>query len=123
MTGDQLLADMKATFPGIFARPLREFGTQYRSEEGVWTGGDNIRMPDGVRIFGDYDNPATGEFGIHTGFEKWLENRGWYIESYDVLTHLIVRLPTAEDVERRKQECIAAGIQVRTWQPGDAAPF
>lgn len=122
MTSDQLLNDMKANFPGIFARPLYEFGAQHRQSDGIWTGGD-ASMSDGVRIFGDYDNPATDEMGIHAGFSKWLANRGWYVESYDAETYLIVRLPTSGDIERLKQECISAGATCRTWQRGDDAPF
>ena len=35
MTEAQLIADMKATFPGIFARPLREFSERYRNADGI----------------------------------------------------------------------------------------
>jgi len=124
MNEQQLIADMKATFPGIFARPLRDFSENYGNTDGVWTGGDDIRMPDGKRMFGAFEDAESDEFGIHKGFIAWLECRGWYIESWDSLTHHIVRLPTAEDIARWKT--VYAIANAHRENPGlsdDGLPF
>jgi hypothetical protein len=100
MTEDQLIADLRATYPGFFARPLREFGEEYRDREGVWTGGeDGLCMPDGLPIFSHFFyGEDTHDGDVHIGFSKWLEARGWYVENYDGATYHIVRLPTAEEI-------------------------
>lgn len=90
---DRLIAELLATFPGLCARPLSDFGAP-GWERGVWTGGDAV-MPDGLPIFGslaindsDYYNGT-----VHHAFEAWLQDRGWYIENYDGATHFIVPNP------------------------------
>lgn len=100
-----LIADMAATFPCLFKRPLREFGPDYANMIGVWTGGPGD-MPDGLPIFnhlrtyGDSENPADGSYdgGIHDGFTEWLELRGWYIENHDGETMLIIPISYAKEV-------------------------
>lgn len=99
----QLMADLKATFPALWFRPLREFGKDYAHWIGVWTGGTSY-MPDGLPIFnsmryhGDSDDPSDGSYdgGIHDGFKSWLELRGWFVESYDAETHLVIPIAYAE---------------------------
>lgn len=91
----ELLADLLATYPGIHARPLREFGAA-GWEHGVWTGGDAL-MPDGLPIFSTLmQGEETHDGGVHTGFTAWLEARGWYLECYDGGTYFIVPLPAEE---------------------------
>ena len=94
-TENELIADLKVTFPGIHARPLSEYGAPGWTH-GVWTGGEAL-MPDGLPVFstlhnemGDYDG------GIHEGFTAWLASRGWYIETYDYGTHFIVPSPDGQ---------------------------
>jgi hypothetical protein len=92
----QLLADLKATFPGIHARPLREFGAE-GWDYGVWTGGE-ADMPDDMPIFStmNYGDPEfNGD--VHAGFLAWLAQRGWYIETYDHGTYMIVPISDAEE--------------------------
>ena len=98
-----LITDLKATFPGLWFRPVREFGKDYAHWIGVWTGGTSY-MPDGLPIFnsmryhGDSDDPSDGSYdgGIHDGFKSWLELRGWFVESYDAETHLVIPIAYAE---------------------------
>jgi hypothetical protein len=90
-----LIADLVATFPGIHARPLREFGAA-GFDQGVWTGGEAL-MPDGLPIFSPLmQGEDTHDGGVHTGFTAWLEARGWYLENYDGGTYMIVPLPAGE---------------------------
>lgn len=78
-----LIADLLATFPGLFARPLREFGRAWSNAVGVWTGGP-ANMPDGYPIFDDGCYLLDVYNGrVHEGFERWLALRGWVIEDYD----------------------------------------
>lgn len=106
----KLIADMGATFPFLFARPLREFGKDYSYMTGVWTGGPGD-MPDGLPIFdntrthGDSENTADGSYdgGVHDGFTAWLESRGWYIERYDDETFFIVPIAS---IERPESEAV-----------------
>jgi hypothetical protein len=84
-----LLADLAATFPGVFARPLREHGSA-GFDFGVWTGGD-AHMPDGMPIFSELlTNEPEYEDGAHAGFRAWLQQRGWTVENYDGETFFIV---------------------------------
>jgi hypothetical protein len=105
MSDEQLLADLRATFPGIDARPLREFGTEWRNRPGVWTGGDSISMPDGLPIFSSMhcDDPHYNGY-VHDGFEAWLQARGWYVETYDGGTFLILSLVELEEYQGQMRE-------------------
>jgi len=78
-TQQELLADMHATFPGLFAKPGIEFGKGYA--DAIWTGGEAL-MPDGHPIFWDLGDDGY-DGGVHQGFTAWLETRGWYLERYD----------------------------------------
>ena len=101
----QLMADMDATFPQLFKRPLREFGKDYASMIGVWTGGPGD-MPDGLPIFsslryhGDSEDPSDGSYdgGVHDGFTAWLESRGWYVENHDGETYLVIPIAYAAEL-------------------------
>ena len=102
----KLMADMDATFPGLFKRPLREFGKDYTNMIGAWTGGPGD-MPDGLPIFnslryhGDSQDPSDGSYdgGVHDGFTAWLESRGWYVENYDGATYLVIPIAYAAELE------------------------
>lgn len=104
-----LIADLKATYPGLHVRPVHEFGVQGYNH-GVWTGGPGD-MPDGLPIFsslryhGDSDDPADGSYegGVHDGFTEWLESRGWYIENYDGETQLIIPILQARMIGKEYQ--------------------
>lgn len=77
-----LIADLKATWPAMHVRPLREFGKDFKLP-GAWLGFDNCEMPDGnpVHMMSHCGDGYDG--GIHDGFTEWLESRGWYLENYD----------------------------------------
>lgn len=94
-TEEALIANLIATFPGLHARPLCEFGAA-GWDYGVWTGGE-ADMPDGLPIFSTLmQGEDTHDGGVHTGFTSWLEARGWYLECYDGGTYFIVPVAAAE---------------------------
>lgn len=90
-----LIADLKATFPGLPVRPLREFGNKHY-RHGVWTGaGSGCAFSDGEPLFISWH--ADGyDGGVHEGFSAWLESRGWYVENYDGATLFIVPILQAQ---------------------------
>jgi hypothetical protein len=77
-----LIDELHATFPGIFARPLREYGANWADAIGVWTGGDVTLV--GFNLFESVSPDPTLYNGrvLHL-FEVWLERRGWWIGDYD----------------------------------------
>ena len=84
----QMLGDLRATFPLLWTKPLRDFGVAYRQREGVWTGGCGTVMPDRLPIFASVAIAEPEYNGcVHRGFEDWLDRRGWYVETYDGETH------------------------------------
>ena len=90
MTTTDMLTELRRLCPGIWARPLRDYGPNYT--EGVWTGmGSHHVMPDGMPLFCSFANGCAGYNGpIHTGFENWLAARGWWVENYDGATFLLL---------------------------------
>lgn len=81
MTDEQLIADLLATFPGVHAKPARDYCKT--RQEGVWVAGEAV-MPDGYPMF------STMHFGepefngdVHAALERWLEDRGYWLETYD----------------------------------------
>lgn len=92
----ELIADMKATYPGIHARPGAEFAKDYTGT--VWTGGE-VNMPDGMPIFGYLYGEDDYDGGVHVGFTAWLEHRGWYLENYDGQTFLAYPISAVAETE------------------------
>lgn len=90
MTEAELIADLKATFPGIYARPVREYG-QPEYQEGVWVAGEAC-MPDGLPIFRMSCSADPDHYNgyAHHAFEAWLETRGYLLECWDVDTHFAI---------------------------------
>lgn len=95
----ELIADLKATYPGLHVRPLREFGSDYKEMIGVWTGGEGD-MPDGLPIFNSLVHSTDEGYdgGVHDGFTEWLEFRGWYIENYDGQVMFIIPIAYAKEL-------------------------
>ena len=93
-----LIAEMKATFPGLMARPVREFGLQ-GFNHGAWTGGPG-NMPDGLPIFDPLQHGVDDGYdgGVHEGFTAWLERRGWYLENYDGSAYLAIPILQAQQL-------------------------
>lgn len=90
MTDEQLIADLLATFPGIHAKPAREYGRP-EYQEGVWLSGD-AAMPDGEDIFCYLacPDPDTYNGTVHIAFEAWLEQRGYSLEWWDDAVYFAV---------------------------------
>jgi hypothetical protein len=78
-----LITELKATFPGIHARPLAEFGYK-PCRHGVWTGGE-AALADGELIFSSLccNDPDYYDGQVHHAFIAWLDQRGWVVENYD----------------------------------------
>ena len=86
MTDEHLISDLLATFPGVHARPIRECRVP-GYQDGVWLAGE-AEMPDGFPMFSTlyYGEPEfNGD--VHEGFERWLEDRGYWLETYDYGTY------------------------------------
>lgn len=84
---EQMLADLKATYPTLWTKPLSEFGAAWVGSEGVWTGVDGDEMPDGMPIFMTASpDPDFYDGIVNHGFVRWLEERGWDYELYDGAT-------------------------------------
>lgn len=81
MNDEQLIADLVATFPGIWARPAREYGRP-EYQQGAWVSGEGEigELP----IF-NYVSPDPDDYNgnVLQGFENWLANRGYELEHYD----------------------------------------
>lgn len=92
LTYDAMRADLAATFPGLWMRPLREFGQQWKGVDGIWAGGDDTLMPDGLPILWTLEcsDPDDYDGHVHHGFVAWLKTRGWAYEMYDPCTLLLV---------------------------------
>lgn len=89
-----LIADLKATFPGLPVRPISEYGLP-EFTHGVWTGsGTNANFTDGLPLFIDWQDWFY-DGGVHEGFTAWLESRGWYIENHDGETMFIIPIASA----------------------------
>lgn len=86
MTSDALIADLMATFPGIHARPLRDYNCPdpVFQDDGVWMGGE-AAMPDGRPVFSTLIDPdqVTHDGHVHAGFVAWVESRGFTVETWD----------------------------------------
>lgn len=83
-TEAQLIADLRATFPGLPANPLADLA--YADMDcGICTSADsNAAFADGEPLFISSSQHADGyDGGVHEGFTEWLQSRGWYVESYD----------------------------------------
>ena len=92
LTFDAMRADLSATFPGLWMRPLREFGGQWKDAVGIWAGGDDTAMPDGLPILWTLEcaDPDHYDGHVHHAFVAWLKARGWAYELYDAATLFIV---------------------------------
>lgn len=96
ITESELIADMKATYPGIHARPGVEFSKDFAGT--VWTGGE-VEMPDGMPVFAHLCGEDDYDGGVHVGFTAWLERRGWYLENYDGATFLAYPISAVAQME------------------------
>lgn len=97
MTIDELITDIRATFPKVRAM-LRE---DCISGKKVWMiGGEgDAEMPDGLPIFSQfYYGEETYDGDVHTAFEAWLGSRGFYLENHDGFWHCPTPIPTAEQL-------------------------
>ena len=117
---DALIADLRATYPGLHVRPLREYyrdGHYMKDTEGAWVGGeDDACMPDGLPIFdslNSYGAEDGYDGGVHEGFTAWLEERGWYLECEDVGVYIAVSiLETQRQFGMTQEECNAVAARM-----------
>ncbi len=90
MTDAQLIEDLRATFPGIWARPAAEYGRpEYQT--GVWVGGEAL-MPDDFPVFSTlYVGEPEYDGTVHEGFLAWLRDRGYCLDCWDYGVYFAVR--------------------------------
>ncbi|WP_225782648.1 hypothetical protein [Xenophilus sp. Marseille-Q4582] len=99
-----LIADLLATFPGIHARPAREYGSE-RCQHGVWVGGEAL-MPDEVPMFCTFACPDPDYYDgyVHHAFIEWLAQRGWLIEEYDTAVFMVTSQAQADEEDAQQDE-------------------
>lgn len=102
-----LIADLRATYPGLHVRPLREYyrdGHYMKDTAGAWVGGEAC-MPDGLPIFDQLSYGEEGyDGGVHEGFTIWLEDHGWYLECEDYGTYMAVSILATQLYQGMTQE-------------------
>jgi hypothetical protein len=99
MQADQMIADVRVTFPKIAVVQRTQYTTSRTGDLSWMIGGDeNACMPDGLRMLDDCSDDDNYHFGVHVAFEAWLANRGWYLERYDDFWFWPFPLPTAEEM-------------------------
>lgn len=92
-----LIVDLAATFPGIHARPARDYGVPYY-RHGAWVGGE-ARMAGEEPIFSTLacSDPEHYDGDVHHAFIAWLKARGWLIDKYDTGVYMVISAAQAED--------------------------
>lgn len=93
----ELVTQLEVAFPGIWHRPIREFGTSdwIPKVNGLWISGHDdqrhdIEMPDGLPLSCSIPDPDFYDGFIHLTFINWLEARGWWYECYDYGTYFLL---------------------------------
>lgn len=88
---DEMMAKLKAKFPNIWIRKSEEF--EKGNTRGIWTGSEGETFVDANKkipafnpyssIF--YDNSKKNSYvdEVHKTLAKFLDDNGWYTESYD----------------------------------------
>lgn len=103
LTEPELIADLRATYPHLMARPLREYyrdGHHWKDKAGAWIGGESDAcMADGLPIFDSLNSNTDSAYdgGVHKVFTAWLEARGWYLECEDYGVYMAVSIKETED--------------------------
>lgn len=77
----QLIADLQATFPGIWAKPAAQYG-RAEYQHGVWVSGE-ATIGD-LPIF-CYVSPDPDDYNgtVLHAFEAWLQARGYELDCWD----------------------------------------
>lgn len=87
MNTEQMMQELAITFPALWTRPLSDFGHAWTGMEGVWTGGQEALMPDGMSIFrGFHCDIEQYDGSVHVAFVEWLRRRGWACDEWDGMT-------------------------------------
>ncbi|MFL9918827.1 hypothetical protein PQR75_26285 [Paraburkholderia fungorum] len=101
MTIDELISDVRATFPNLEIQQRKQHVTTPDGELAWMIGGDhNAVMPDSLPMLIDGSDEPDYRCGVHIGFDTWLANRGWYLERNDEFWFWPTRLPTDEEMAR-----------------------
>jgi hypothetical protein len=125
MTIDQLIADIRATFPKLAIQQRTQYTTTLTGALAWMIGGDHEAvMPDGMQILVDASDDDHYSFGVHAAFDAWLANRGWYLERYDEFWFWPTKLPTPEEIaEWRAAWAAAAAKQPKVAYDDGGIPF
>lgn len=116
MNIEELMQDISATFP-VIQRQLREGCLR---GESVWMISNfEADMPDGLPVFRDGSDDETYSCAVHTGFDAWLNARGWYLEREDDFWFIPTELPTAEELAEMRAE----SARIETALQGPRNPF
>ncbi len=120
-----LIAELQATFPGSRPVSLRTWQGHTDSIGVVVCGEAEVAPGQPIGPYRYVDMPEYNGL-IHTGFEAWLEARGWYAEVYEYGTLWILPLPSQQELDEWRAECDAINkeyAQRGALQADDGAPF
>jgi hypothetical protein len=127
MTIDQLIADIRATFPGVTAS--QRLSCMGIFDQWMIAGEQSALFPDGLSVFCDCFGcieAGTHDGGVHLAFAAWLENRGFYLEREDAFWFVPTRIPTAEElieIQRKYTEGAARYAAAMPSVIDDGFPF
>lgn len=123
ITKGQLLADIKATFPGVNVM-FRKSCCEENPPSWMIAAGDDAFMPDGLPIVSSFFNGEDTHDGeVHTAFTAWLENRGWYLEREDEFWFMPEPIPTAEEIEAFRRDFLMTDVERAALPNDDGLPF
>lgn len=97
MTIEQLIADIRITFPTMCVMEREHCMTGKKA----WMLGadESAKMPDNLPIFSELCYAEdTYDDCVHMAFTAWLENRGFYLENHDGFWRYPQPIPTAEEL-------------------------
>lgn len=86
---DTLMNMLKKKYPKAWFKPGEDFGSDY-SKDTIWTG-EGSYANDGMKLFDPYtDDYENYELEVYKPFNDFIEEMGYYVESYDTGTFFIL---------------------------------
>ncbi|MDR6389192.1 hypothetical protein [Paraburkholderia phenoliruptrix] len=123
MSIDDLIADIRATFPGVKAMK-RESCTG--GERWMIGAEQATSFPDGLSVFCDCAGcfeSGTHDGGVHLAFAAWIENRGFYLEREDEFWFVPTGMPIAEEIAEWHAAYAIAHVRQAADPNDDGLPF
>ncbi len=87
---DEMIVLLNKKFPNIWTKKSEDFYNDPKENRGIWTGGEGSTFVDAAKkkeAFNIHGNdPKNYIDEVHKNLYKFLEEHGWYTESYDAGT-------------------------------------